>query len=237
MQPNLIYYHLYICNAHWVLWLDEFMRYLIDSKLLDSSRLHICAQIKGKIYTADKIEAIISDRYGEYIHNISVSTDNSKYEGITLKKLYDTTCELTSNSRVLYAHSKGASRLITSMDTFPEIGRHDWRNMMQWYCISRYEKCFDLLSECDAVGCRLANQPVKHFSGNFWWANSDYIKTLQDPSCDYRFCKKWKRLSCEFWVGNNTYTKSGSVISGESRLKSVHQPSVKRMNKGYSNYK
>jgi hypothetical protein len=234
MSENIIYYHLYACNSSWERWLEEFISSLKNTLLTSNSQLHVCVQHKHKLYDPTNIRDIITQKYDNYIHNLSIIPNNFKYEGNTLKRLYDHANTLTSNAHILYAHSKGASRPITDTAKFPEKGRYDWRQMMNYFCIERYEDCFQKLDECDAVGCRLAGRPVRHFSGNYWWANSDYIKTLQDPSSDCRYKFRWKRLSCEFWIGNNTWSSSGKVIPGPGNLISMHQPAVRTMKHGYT---
>jgi hypothetical protein len=51
----------------------------------------------------------------------------------------------------------------------------------------------------DVAGGLYVENP-KHFSGNFWWANSDYIKTL--PTLDPKNIKEYNRG--EFWICSNT---------------------------------
>jgi hypothetical protein len=49
------------------------------------------------------------------------------------------------------------------------------------------------LAHCDVVGVNLQHSPVTHFSGNFWWSHSDYIKKLDkfiEPSYN----------GPEFWI-------------------------------------
>ena len=36
-----------------------------------------------------------------------------------------------------------------------------------------------MLDNYDTCGVNLLEDPVMHYSGNFWWAKSDYIKNLQ----------------------------------------------------------
>ena len=51
----------------------------------------------------------------------------------------------------------------------------DWRNFMNWSVIEQWKQCVEALKECDAVGPNLDMEPWVHFSGNFWWAKSEWI--------------------------------------------------------------
>jgi len=58
-----------------------------------------------------------------------------------------------------------------------------------------------LLNDHDAVGCNLLDDPDNdilrpHFSGNFWWANAEYIAKL-----DYSYLDHPNRYAREFWIG------------------------------------
>ena len=71
---------------------------------------------------------------------------------------------------------------------------------MSWGVIKNWRKCIDALNVgYDVAGVNYFTKPAKHFSGNFWWANSEYIKTLPDPST-----KEWweelRRKTNDAWM-------------------------------------
>ena len=94
--------------------------------------------------------------------------------------------------KVLYLHTKGVSKNMPLMD--------DWRKMMNYFCIEKWEEAIPLLDKYDALGCNyfedtwLGHYP--HFSGNFWWSSTDYITTL-----DHSFLETSRRWDREFWIG------------------------------------
>ena len=60
---------------------------------------------------------------------------------------------------------------------------------MQYFLIENYEECLDLLDTYETVGCMCWNSGnlrhkidnenhCVHYSGNFFWANTEYVKTL-----------------------------------------------------------
>jgi hypothetical protein len=84
---------------------------------------------------------------------------------------------------------------------------------MEHFCITRYKDCVKLLGEYDTVGVNLQSNPLWHYSGNFWWANSSYIKQLDrfdvskssNPSA---FSERWY---CEFWLFDKMQAKACSL--------------------------
>jgi hypothetical protein len=131
------------------------------------------------------------------------------YETPTIKRIWEDS--KTDNFLALYFHSKGASSLVRhfkngDVDTFKNY--FYWRKYLEWGCLEKWRECVTALKEGHQLaGCNYNGHPFPHFSGNFWWCRSDYIKTLDDVSnSDW-----WKsvkqpyfvdRLVDEFWVGH-----------------------------------
>ena len=74
---------------------------------------------------------------------------------------------------ILYLHMKGLTR-------WGNPAVDDWRNFMNWSVIEQWKQCVEALKECDAVGPNLDMEPWVHFSGNFWWAKSEWIAQLPE---------------------------------------------------------
>jgi hypothetical protein len=83
---------------------------------------------------------------------------------------------------------------------------------MLYFLVEEYKNCISILDEkYDTVGCdysidldqRIFNgyhpyPPPPHYSGNFWWANSNYLKTLP------KLCiQPPERNAPEFWLFQN----------------------------------
>jgi hypothetical protein len=121
---------------------------------------------------------------------------------------------------LFYCHTKGVSQ--------PEDPvKKRWRDRLVEKNIKEYQTCVAFLNKgCDIAGCGWKEHPVgasvrqpfsvhthSHFSGNFWWAQSTYIRTL--PSIrerelelhDKRDKSGWAfesyRLECEMWIGQS----------------------------------
>lgn len=123
------------------------------------------------------------------------------YEGLTMTMLH--LYSYTFDGSVFYIHTKGVSR--NSPKEFI-----DWRRMMEHYTLDRYKTCLKELENNDIVGVNWhlgegymgahskhaeGAKVTPHFSGTFWWANTDYIKKLP-----ILYPLK-SRFECEFWIG------------------------------------
>lgn len=108
---------------------------------------------------------------------------------------------------VLYAHSKGATH-----PTGHDLSTR-WRHCMMNHLVSNWKNCVaNLDAGYDSVGCHWmtgAETPPGQsiWAGNFWWAKSNFLKTL--PSIMERDRLKVSgidsinsRYESEVWIGN-----------------------------------
>jgi len=107
------------------------------------------------------------------------------FEVFTINLLYEDAQKEDFN--VLYLHTKG----ITIHPLYKPV--HDWVNYLCYFNIYQFKKCIDFLKVYDTVGVNLVDEPVTHYSGNFWWSKSSYIRKLE--KCIY-YCFN----SPEFWI-------------------------------------
>lgn len=96
----------------------------------------------------------------------------------------------------LYLHTKGVR---TGLENIA-----DWRRMMQYFLVSRWEEAVAKLDEgYDCVGCEPGFfnwEPPRdyfHFAGNFWWVTSDFIQRL--PAIESLNLEH--REQAEAWIG------------------------------------
>ena len=113
----------------------------------------------------------------------------------------------TFNGQIFYIHTKGVSH---NSGEGEDGNQRDWRKLMEHYIIDRWKTCIDELEKNDVAGINWhlgegymkasarnagGTKVTPHFSGNFWWATTDYIKRL--PIL-FPLNSKYK---CEFWIG------------------------------------
>jgi hypothetical protein len=105
--------------------------------------------------------------------------------------------EENPDSYVLYLHTKGNSYQVEGQNII------DWTNMMLYFLVEKYNLCIHKLDiKYDTVGCNYGSKPLCHYSGNFWWAQTNYIKTL-----DFVNEKVPDKMVPEFWVLKNNPNK------------------------------
>jgi len=101
-----------------------------------------------------------------------VATSQNLYEKFAINN-YKNYINDASNYYLYYFHTKAVSR---SEPLFTNV-----RQTLNYYTFMQYQMNINLLNYYDAVGCSLSIYPKIHFSGNFWWARSDYLNKLSEP--------------------------------------------------------
>lgn len=182
-----IFYHVYQYPG-WYSLVNEQLKILQASGLYSSSDL-IHIGINGDDYFP------FTDIKYKIVHN----TNTELQEAPTLAALRQF-CEENDDYAVLYIHTKGITQKTSETE--------DWRKLMEYFCIERWQECLEKLETHDTVGCLYMDECYlgfyPHYSGNFWWANSSYIRTL-----DHSYLTEGIRNNREFWIG----TGNGSMYS------------------------
>jgi len=114
---------------------------------------------------------------------------------------------------VLYMHTKGAS-------TPYNICINEWRQYMLFFNIKEHLEIIQQLNYYDACGVDFVDDPVKHFSGNFWWSKSSHIKTLLIPESLPEIISH--RHKCEFWICSNKHGKYKSLYNSDINVYQRH---------------
>jgi hypothetical protein len=111
---------------------------------------------------------------------------------------------LKNDGLVWYLHTKGCSR---ERDPCVE----DWRALMEYFVIERWRVAVETLASADVCGVNWHEEPWRHFSGNFWWARSDYVRTL--PSV--HTLNLADRFEAESWLGRNPAVLAKSLFDSK----------------------
>ena len=170
---------LYIHTPNLPGWEYIFMEYV--SKLLTSKL----------IYVVDEVHICVNGDPSNMMHILDplvhmsnkfiprqVNLDAAKWEWPTLSTLHQDILAEDTPAYIGYVHLKGLNRKsVYDQKVF------DWRQYLAYWTIERWQDCFKTLGSVspniDAVGVNWMNNPWPHYSGNFWWAKSEYIKTLK----------------------------------------------------------
>ena len=155
-----IFYHLYQTELSGLIYQQQMHR-LHASGLMDACDfIHIGVVGEHELFSRPKKAQVLYNRR------------LTKDEGETVESVYRF-CKLNPNYKVLFFHAKGASRQFV-----PQL--HAWRMFLEYIVIDRWKECIKKLKTYDAVGAKLRMHPSPHFSGNFWWANANYVATLDE---------------------------------------------------------
>lgn len=140
------------------------------------------------------------------------SNDLNEAELPTLNKLHEHSNREDFN--VLYLHTKGVSWQSQGKNRDCLIA---WRKYMEYFCVERWNECIAHLHNHDAVGVQWMNKSDAfngHFSGNFWWSKSEYIRTL--PNVNNVVLTPYHsmipRMKAEFWLGSHENINSKSLF-------------------------
>ena len=209
---------LHACNKNHGLYILQEQLNRIKNTLLYTRlrKIHVC--IVGPDYGFP--EFIQGDKI--MVHHISKECGVSEYASIKyLLRNY-----LDEKSYVLYLHTKGIKH-----DKNDKKIR-DWREMMEYFLIDKWEECIELLKEYDGVGCDLQEQKninniaPTHFSGNFWWAKGEYLLKNKDRlgQQKYKYDSNLQSFVLDEKVDNSTFpsVEFWFATHPEAKLKCIH---------------
>jgi len=162
--------YIHVCQkGQWEISFDMIMNSVKSSGLYEvckEIRLGICNDygfiIPDKRFNDPKIKIV---SYGE----------SKKYERVTLHHMREQSEQ--ESVQYWYAHTKGI-RFFDSPNNHEKTCVIDWIKLMIKWNFLQWNLATNALMKNDAYGCELSHYPLSHFSGNFWWANACYIRTL-----------------------------------------------------------
>lgn len=202
-MKNILYYHLYLTDDYgtWSSIFMEHMKLLEDHKVLDAldkidftvitqndkRKMNAFVDLQGQ-YNIGKMKQLefVANPYSNDIDMLNaLESPTTMTENHTMRKIWNDS--QNEDMKILYLHSKGITSTLKHLEmtewgasTFKTY--YYWRQFLNWGVIENWRKCYEALRINDIAGVNYYNEPSKHFSGNYWWANSSYIKRLPDPS-------------------------------------------------------
>jgi hypothetical protein len=159
MNKIYVYFHICLIN-NWVEVVTDMYNLIMQSGLLDVID-ELCLSVLG---TDLKMLRYVLNH--PKIRIIYISFDTTLFERPTLYKIRDRCQDETC--KILYIHSKGVSR---NFNTAIKA----WVVYLCYFNIERYQECLERLNDYDICGTEWLGN---HFRGNFWWGNSNYLRTL-----------------------------------------------------------
>lgn len=140
---------------------DELVDLVISSGLLFKST-NLTISIVGDGYLSKKENPQIN-----YIKTGRID----EFEFPTLQLIEDIVHNTEENIKIFYFNGLGV--------TNDSIYKQSWRAYLSHFNIEHHMECINALDGgYDTAGVDFRTNPVPHYSGNFWWANSNYLKRL-----------------------------------------------------------
>lgn len=195
MKKRIIgYYHVWLVN-HYQEVVKEQIKCLVDSGLYEATE-KIYIGCLGEYKNLLKLQEIIKP-YSKIVVE-EFSTDKKAFEFHTLNILKEHADQTTENYYLYYFHAKGLS-FAKNDDEEAYAGGMHWRRSMDNWILTKWKDNIEMLDkgyETCGTQIRVRDFP-KHYSGNYWYAKSEYIKLLPPVySIDIT-----NRMFGEFYIG------------------------------------
>lgn len=238
-----VYYHVYLTDnpAVWSGIVREQLECMKDAYLLNhinNIEFIVISQNDSRIQTfinfcelfetsAKRTYNIIQNPYSndtEMIRNIN--NDATVTENITMRKIFDDSKD--TDCCVLYLHTKGITSTINYLekgDVNTYMRYHYWRQYLNWGTLTKWTRCLnDIVDKHDVSGINYRDTPCPHYSGNFWWSKSSYIRTLPDPST-LSWWYSLKQKSNDQWLKTvgNRFRDEMWVCSNTNKISNIHK--------------
>ena len=187
-----IFFHVYLKSGYSRILIDKFKKFKSSGLYEKANKIYLT--LFGDIEIHSEFLNDFKDMYPKIEYAV-IANAVFNNEPDTLNLMIRKANEYTENTPMLYLHTKGLSY------SNPDLKKNvdAWVRYLDLYVINKWEECVDSLKENDAAGGFYVEDP-KHFQGNFWWANSDYIKNL--PKITNENVSEYNRG--EFWILSQT---------------------------------
>ena len=182
-----VYYHIYAIDGVESI-IDEQIQ-LIQTYFDFPYKMNI-----GISISSDSISSkpILDKIYGYNNLNYKVRDIRCKgSEFVTLDLIQSDINDYNDSDYIFYLHTKGASKI-----NWPNYKLlTDWRHIMNYFNIEKVKSVFKIFEKKmhNTYGINyVTSNNLPHYSGNFWWATAEYIKTI-----DYNKSRKEIRYDAE----------------------------------------
>jgi hypothetical protein len=211
--------------GNWFKIVSEQIEAMKKAALFENSIIKIGVLHEQRVFTEIGLLKRLVKKY-KNIELMFVKENTGFGESETMGIMKDDCDNFKTNQNVLYIHAKG----VTQHKTEKEIAVSDWRKMMEYFLIDNWRECVLKLEEgydCCGINHQIhagyingKTQKTYIYNGNFFWANSNYIKSLDKPllfehrySSENFICSKENNKAYSFYnspVRINLYYESNN---------------------------
>lgn len=187
-----IFFHVYLKSGYTRILIDKFQKIKKSGLYEKTNKIYLT--LFGDIDPNAEFLNELKDVYPK-IEYALITNQVFNNEPDTLNLMLKKANDYETNTPMLYLHTKGLSY------SHPQTKKNveAWVRYLDLYVINKWEECVKSLEYNDAAGGFYVEDP-KHFQGNFWWANSDYLKNL--PKLTEDNINNYNRG--EFWILSQT---------------------------------
>lgn len=184
-----IFYHIGTQNDIWENIVNEQLNLIVKSGLYD--RIDKIYYGCNNDFCDRKLKTMFKNWVKIEPIPMALCPNIKSYENMTINALIEFSHH-NPDCYILYLHNKGSFNISKTSDV--------WRNYMMKVLVENHQLCLDLL-ECNYNTIGTLYKPLilpSYYSGNFWWANTNYIKKIpyiQDLS--YRYTAEFSLLKCK----------------------------------------
>ena len=195
MGLRLHFYHMYL-GGHWEEIVDE--HFSLMRRVDFDAEVHVT--LIGPPEERERAKKWLDRRWR---YQVAAEADTG-FEDVTMNAIWDAISCVPDDTAILYAHNKGSFH--------PQAENNAWRRAMNEYLIEFWKtRVVELgwndvaawtwlpIGEFDIgrpAGPELIDTPIA--SGNFWWANADYLRKLPEPPTGLT---EADRIEAELWLG------------------------------------
>ena len=167
-----IFYHIF-CNEHTLPVVKDQVTKIIYSGLYEVVTAVNCFLTGEESHMKNVIFFLQDSGVKFQIRDKGVG--DTSFERFTLNRILPI---INDGDKFLYIHTKGVSSKHSGNDNV-----YWWRTWMEYHLIYRFKECLEQLNKVNIVGVGYTTKMIgPHFSGNFWWTNATYFKTLPKNS-------------------------------------------------------
>lgn len=222
-QKIIVFFNIYAAN-HWKEIVSQ-----IHSRMISSGLFGVVFKINISL-TSKSLkddEKWVKELFGEKCDIVARNTNGKVYEFPALEYLYKMSNE-EKEFYALYLHTKGSGNSRDSLKGYwPYVTSYrklrfvsdSVREMMMYWNIDNWRLAVGRLKEgYDCYGASYSEQPpYRFFGGNFWWANSIYVKGLKP----FEENDKLYRYNAETWILSDTQAKYYSTFSIHAKINKI----------------
>jgi hypothetical protein len=189
-----IFFHVYLKSGYTHILLNKFKKFRLSGLYEKTNKIYLTL-FGDDIEIHSEFLNDLKELYPKIEYAV-IANQEFNNEPDTLNMMLKKANEYDKNTPMLYLHTKGVSY------GNPLIKKNidAWVRYLDLYVIKEWEECIKGLEDNDAAGGLYEASNPKHFSGNFFWANSEYIKSF--PRLNKSNIDNYNRG--EFWILSNT---------------------------------